>query len=233
MAALTTGQPLMEVELHKKFNEEGDDQGKEKNIIVQNDVVGTVATSKKVLRSGKVLGKPVPNATRNEWMQRRKNKYQRDSRGYIIDEAGSGDVTNTQELKEKKDKELTGKDDDVGKEKSNVPMQTSNMFTLLEEGEIDVQKQIKKEVVEKVLNKEKAEAKKANPTSSGKGTPNKVGVQNPANQIPSPSDVGIGIEEAKENESTIEWVHRRFGTSKEELREMNVTLNHYCHEISS
>lgn len=29
------------------------------------------------------------------------------------------------------------------------------------------------------------------------------------------------------------WVHRRFGTSKEDLREMNVTVNHSCHEIPS
>ncbi|OIT00143.1 hypothetical protein A4A49_19194 [Nicotiana attenuata] len=85
----------------------------------------------------KITGQACANATRNEWVQRRKNKYQRDSRGYIIDEAGSGDVTNTQELKEKKGKELTGKADDVGNEKSNVPVRTSNMFALLEQGEIE------------------------------------------------------------------------------------------------
>lgn len=53
---------------------------------------------------------------RNEWMQRRKNKYQRDSRGYIIDDARSGDATTTHEQKERRDKEATGKVDGVGKE---------------------------------------------------------------------------------------------------------------------
>ncbi|OIT00903.1 hypothetical protein A4A49_23935 [Nicotiana attenuata] len=210
----------------------GGDQGKEKNIIVQSDVVGTAAASTKILTSGKILGKPVPNATRNEWMQRRKNKYQSDSRCYIIKEAGNGDVANSQELKEMNGEELTGKSDDVGKEKSIARVQTSNMFELLEKCKVEVHKQIKKEEVDKVLNKEKVEAK-ANPTRTRKGTPNKAGMQNPTNQMPSPSDVRIGIEEANKKESTIEWVHRRFGTSKEELREMNVTLNHSCHEIPS
>lgn len=34
-------------------------------------------------------------------------------------------------------------------------------------------------------------------------------------------------------EYTIDWVHRRFDTSKEELRQLNVTINHSCQEIPS
>lgn len=62
-----------------------------------SNVVRIAATSTKVLISGKLLGKLVTNTMRNEWMQRRKNKYQRDSRGYIIDDARSGDATTTHE----------------------------------------------------------------------------------------------------------------------------------------
>lgn len=42
-----------------------------------------------------------------------------------------------------------------------------------------------------------------------------------------------GIDERARKESIIEWVNRRFGTSKEELKELNVTTNHSCHEIPS
>lgn len=43
----------------------------------------------------------------------------------------------------------------------------------------------------------------------------------------------VGIEEANINESTLDWVHRYFGTSKEELKQLNVTVNHSCQEIPS
>ncbi|OIT26693.1 hypothetical protein A4A49_35638 [Nicotiana attenuata] len=38
---------------------------------------------------------------------------------------------------------------------------------------------------------------------------------------------------ANEKESKIEWVRRKFGTSKEELKQLNVTVNHSCQEIPS
>lgn len=41
-------------------------------VTTQSDVVGTTATSTKILASGKVLRKPVTNTTKNEWMQRKK-----------------------------------------------------------------------------------------------------------------------------------------------------------------
>lgn len=49
----------------------------------------------------------------------------------------------------------------------------------------------------------------------------------------SPNPTPTGIEEAARKESTIDWVHRQFGTSKEELREPNVTVDHSCHAIPS
>lgn len=67
-----------------------------------------------------------------------------------------------------KGKEASGIVDDAGKEKSNVPLKTSNKFSLLEKGEIIELKQVKKEVVKKVLSKELNEVKKANPTSTRK-----------------------------------------------------------------
>lgn len=84
-----------------------------------------------------------------------------------------------------------------------------------------------------MLNNEHNEVKKANPTPTGKGSSMTAGSPNMAKQIPSPSLIGIGIDEVNKKESIIEWVHRRFGTSMEELREMNVTGNHSCQEIPS
>ncbi|OIT27994.1 hypothetical protein A4A49_21527 [Nicotiana attenuata] len=84
--------------LHKNFSGEGKDQVKEQAVVVSSDVVGTAANSTKVLSSGKVLGKPVTNNAKQEWMQARKNKYQRDKRGYII-----------VEIKEKEDNKGKGK----------------------------------------------------------------------------------------------------------------------------
>nr|XP_016515100.1 PREDICTED: uncharacterized protein LOC107831823 [Nicotiana tabacum] len=142
-------------------------------------------------------------------------------------------VTTTPEKKERKDKEVKGKGDRTRKEQSNVPVTISNKFALLEEGEAEIQRQVKKEVVEKVLKKDLEEAKKTNPnpTSTGKSSLKKNGVQSEAKKVPNPSVTGI--EETNKRESTLEWVHRRFGTSKEELREMNVVVNHSCHDVPS
>lgn len=72
----------------------------------------------------------------------------------------------------------------------------------MEDGEIETQKQIKKEVVEKFLNKENVEAKKAtypNPTSTRKATPKKTRTQIVATQIPNPNEVGIDEENKKKS----------------------------------
>ncbi|OIT03571.1 hypothetical protein A4A49_07243 [Nicotiana attenuata] len=95
-------------ELHKKFEEVVEDQGKGK------EVAGTTANSTKVLSSGKALGKTISNPTRREWMQWRQNKYQRNKQGYIINNA-------------------KGKEDDKLKGKINEEaVATKNSFDVLE-----------------------------------------------------------------------------------------------------
>lgn len=56
-------------ELHKRYDDkvENQDTGRE--------VVGTAVASTKVLSSGNVLGKPITNNAKQEWIQARKNKY--------------------------------------------------------------------------------------------------------------------------------------------------------------
>jgi len=131
---------IIHPDLHIKFKEDGDDHGNENTgtIVMQGDVVGMVAASTNVLTSDKVLGKPVPNTTKNEWMQRSKNKHHRDNKGYIIDNDGNLATETTQEHEEMKGKETTGKNGVTGKQQSKVPVQISIKFALLEEGEIDV-----------------------------------------------------------------------------------------------
>lgn len=76
-------------ELHKKFDEVFEDQSKGKEI---KEIMGTAAATTKVLSSGKVLGNPIPNNAKQELMQIRQNKYQRDKRGHIIDGANDNEV---------------------------------------------------------------------------------------------------------------------------------------------
>lgn len=68
------------------------DQGNDK--ITGQEVIGTIADTTKVLASGKVVGKIITNPTGQEWMQERKNKYQRDTRGYIIDNIKEKEANN-------------------------------------------------------------------------------------------------------------------------------------------
>lgn len=69
-------------ELVPIVHEDDIDEGKAK------EVIGTAATSIRVLMSNKIVGNPKPNPVRQEWMQRR-NKYQRDKRGRVT-ALGSG-----------------------------------------------------------------------------------------------------------------------------------------------
>lgn len=55
---------IIRPELHRMFNEDGGEQIKERDDVMQGDVIGTPAASTKVLTSGKVLGKPKPNTTK-------------------------------------------------------------------------------------------------------------------------------------------------------------------------
>ncbi|XP_070039223.1 uncharacterized protein [Nicotiana tomentosiformis] len=182
---------IIHPELHKKFKEEGEDQNKEKAVVMQGEVIGTAAASTKVLASEKVRGKPAPSVTKNEWMQRRKNKYQRDSRVYIIDNEEVVSTEPTYDHRESTGKGATSNVAGTGKEEKNDPVKISNQFALLEKGEIEIQKQIKKEAVEKVLNKEKNEAKKANPSSIGKTSPENNEVQIMEKVAPNPTVIGI------------------------------------------
>ncbi|OIT05237.1 hypothetical protein A4A49_65155, partial [Nicotiana attenuata] len=77
---------IIHPELHNNFGGEGNDQGKERAVVVSSDAIRTTANSTKMLSSGKVVGKPSTNHAKQEWMQERKNKYQRDKRGHIIED---------------------------------------------------------------------------------------------------------------------------------------------------
>lgn len=56
-------------ELHKRYDDKVEDQD------TGREVVGTAVASTKVLSSGNVLGKPITNNAKQEWIQARKNKY--------------------------------------------------------------------------------------------------------------------------------------------------------------
>ncbi|OIS99687.1 hypothetical protein A4A49_25797 [Nicotiana attenuata] len=91
----------------------------------------------------------------------------------------------------------------VGKDANTKPVGEDNQQEL---------KHVKKEAVEKVLkDQHNGNLAKANPIV--------------------PSDQST--DEKTNKESTIDWVHRRFGTRKEELRQLNVTKNQSCQDMSS
>lgn len=52
--------------------------------MVSSDAIGTAANTTKVLSSKKMVGKPTTNHAKQEWIAR-KNKYQRDNRGHIVE----------------------------------------------------------------------------------------------------------------------------------------------------
>ncbi|XP_019265782.1 PREDICTED: uncharacterized protein LOC109243329 [Nicotiana attenuata] len=208
-------------ELHKKFNEEGDDQGKEKEVVARSDVIRTATNTSKVLSSGKVLGKHIPNPAKQEWMQRRNNRFHRDKNGHIIEAASQNEgdklkgkakeyeivtknsfdgleveesdktilrITEGKGEENSKDKsQEKGKDQaKKGKEKENLnnsenPNHTSNGSGSREAGKEGIPNpkgeginklqdliHVKKEAVEKVLEKEKSG--NHSPTPTGKGT---------------------------------------------------------------
>ncbi|XP_070014210.1 uncharacterized protein [Nicotiana sylvestris] len=158
-----------------------EDQGKEKTVVVSTEAIGTSANSTKVLSSGKVVGKPATNHDKQEWIQTRKNKYQRDNRGHIVDskqvkEADKGkgeDYSNgkKKEHGEKQSKKVHEKEKEgntgvsspnpkasgvmVGKDANTKPTREGNQQEL---------KRVKKEAVEKVLeDQHNGNLAKANP----------------------------------------------------------------------
>lgn len=168
----------------------------------------------KKLTSGIVVGYP-----NGRWQEVRDNRPKK---------------SNEAKDNEEKGKEVAGKGVN-NVEQAIVPVQTTNKFTLLEEGEIQEDVRVKKEELEKVLNEENMEGRKcmiSNPTPTGKATPKKNGTKSTGKEnIPNPTV--HGIEETNMKESIIEWVNRRFSTNKDELRELNVTANNSCQEVPS
>ncbi|OIT21306.1 hypothetical protein A4A49_37543 [Nicotiana attenuata] len=220
-------------------------------------------------------------------MQARKNKYQRDKRGHIIEEPkekednkGKGKLKEEAVMSKNKfealeveedaqpiltitDGNVDGKDknerkdqggkgtskmqqqENKKKERDQSPNPTPNGTrggdsrklsgkeggtSTLKKEEFDARR-VKKEAVEKA-NKEGEvvlQMKKLNPTSGGVQS-SLMGALVPSN-TPIPIDSRIDVDAKKEN--TIDWVHRTFGTNKEELRQCNVTTNQSCQEIPS
>ncbi|OIT02537.1 hypothetical protein A4A49_18734 [Nicotiana attenuata] len=232
-------------------------QTKEKTVVVSTEAIGTAVNSTKVLSSGKVVGKPVTNHAKQEWIQARKNKYQRDNRGHIIyntqgkeaekgkgkaklEEVGTKNKFNALEVEEVHQPTLQitegkGEDHSNGGEKqskkghekekegntgvtspnpkaSGVRVGKDANTKPAGEGNQQELKRVKKEAVEKVLEEQhNGNLAKANPIV--------------------PSDQS-SYEKANKK-SIIDWVHRRFGTSKEELRQLNETTNQSCQDIPS
>ncbi|OIT03890.1 hypothetical protein A4A49_10371 [Nicotiana attenuata] len=176
-----------------------------------------------------------------EWIQARKNKYQRDNRGHIVDnkqskeaekrkgkakleEVATKNKFNALEVEEVHQPILQitegkGEDHSNGKEKEHRENQSKKGYEKEKEGttaasspnptnnkptgESNQQelKRVKKEVVKKVFeDQHNGNLAKANPIV--------------------PSDQST--DEKANKESTIDWLHRRFGTSKEELRQLNL-----------
>ncbi|OIT06589.1 hypothetical protein A4A49_08480 [Nicotiana attenuata] len=95
-------------------------------------------------------------------------------------------------------------------------------------------RRVKKEAVG-VANKEREVAHKGNnlnPTPTGIYSLDIQGAKE-FDKVSSPIHSEVGIDEMVINESTIEWVHRRFITRKEEQKELHVTTNQSSHEILS
>ncbi|OIT18961.1 hypothetical protein A4A49_42929, partial [Nicotiana attenuata] len=217
--------------------------------------------STKVLSSGKVVGKSVTNHAKQEWIQARKNKYQRDNRGHIVDnkqgkEADKGKGKAKHEEVATKNKfnaleveeahqpilritEGKGEDHSNGKKKEHEENQSKKGYEKEKEGNTGASspnpnsgvrvgkdantkpvgednqqelKHVKKDAIEKMLkDKNNGNLAKANPIV--------------------PSDQST--DEKTNKESTIDLVHKRLGTSKEELRQLNVTTNQSCQNMSS
>ncbi|OIT18939.1 hypothetical protein A4A49_43018 [Nicotiana attenuata] len=197
-----------------------------------------------------------------EWIQAWRNKYQRDNRGHIADnkqgkevDKGKGKAKleevaiknkfNALEVEEVRQPILQiteGKGEDLsnGKKKEHGENQSKKGYEKEKEGNTGASspnrkasevrvgkdantkpagednqqelKRVKKEVVDKVLeDQHNGNLAKANPIV--------------------PSDQST--DEKANKESTIDWVHRKFGTSKEELRQLNVTTNKSCQDMPS
>lgn len=114
-------------------------------------------------------------------------------------------------------------------------VQNDKKLSMVEQGEIEENKWVKREVVLNVTNNEKTKAIKVNmlnptPTRSTNPKGNEI-LFAAKEKLPNPVDTGI--EEGNKKESPLDWVHRYFGTSKEYMKQINVTINHSFYEIPS
>ncbi|OIT29846.1 hypothetical protein A4A49_57056, partial [Nicotiana attenuata] len=176
-------------ELHKRFDEDVEDQGKDKIIVVSTEAIGTTANSTKVLSSGKEADKGKGKAKLEEVAT--KNKFN----ALEVEEVHQPILQITE-----------GKGEDL----SNVKKK--------DHGENQSKKGYEKE-------------KEGNTGASSPNPNSGVMVGKDANTKPVEKIINKNISANKE--STIDWVHRRFGTSKEELRQLNVTTNQSCQDMSS
>ncbi|XP_070054618.1 uncharacterized protein [Nicotiana tomentosiformis] len=203
-------------ELHKRIEEGVEEQSKEKAVVVSSDAIGTAANSTKVLTSGKVVGKPITNHAKQEWMQSRKNKYQRDNRGHIVDNKQGKEVDNG-----KGEDHSNGKKKEHGEKQAKKGQEKEKKVNTQEE-----HKRVKKEAVEKVVENEH----NGNPIHSGIQSSAPKDDQELAKANSSiPSDQRT--DERANKESTIDWIE--IPQTNEELKQLNVTTNQSCHEIPS
>ncbi|XP_070057923.1 uncharacterized protein [Nicotiana tomentosiformis] len=200
---------------------------------MSSDAIGTAANSTKALTSGKVVGKPTTNHAKQEWMQARKNKYQRDNRGHIVDnkqgkeadkgkgkakveEVATKNKFNTLEVEEVHQLTLQitegkGEDHNNGKKKEHGEKQAKKGQE--KEMKVDTQeehKRVKKEAVEKVVENEH----NGNPIPSGiQSSAPKDGQELDKDNSSVPS--AQRTDEIANKEPTIDWI--------EDLDEVNST----------
>lgn len=165
------------------------------------EVMGTAAATTKVLTSEKVVGKPIPNPAKQEQMQRRKNKYQRDKRGYIIDNA-----------KEKEIDKVNGKNIDE-------TTATKNSFNVLQV-EDDNQVSLIITYGNQDESKKEPERKKLENAQNSSSSPKELGVL----QRQMMETLILVLQGFKwiHKERMVHWVQIRFGAPREVL---NVTVN--------
>ncbi|OIT36040.1 hypothetical protein A4A49_14819 [Nicotiana attenuata] len=174
-------------------------------------------------------------------MQTRRNKYQRDRRGYIIEEVkekgdnkGKGKINEGTVVSNNKFRALEVEDATLEVEEIAEPILT------IEEGKVENNGKNKGKEQEK-LNTNKAKGS-PNPSANRIGKTDqefkrvkKEAVDKVLENLKNPTPSGILAKgdqalvkysdhsrDGINKELTIDWVHRRFGTDKEELRQLNV-----------
>lgn len=155
----------------------------------------------KMLTSGKVVSYPNGKCTQV-----------RDNRRKIKDDVQKEEITrktlvsveqDSKNIIEAKGSEAARKEVIHVEHQAKDPLNTNNMFALLEEDEVEEENQRKNGAVINEENKMNVVENKVRRSNQNK------------------------------KELIIEWVRRRFGMSKEERKELNVNVNHSCQDIPS